>query len=163
MAFSAGKNEDCDNCVTLSAAGTIVLDTDKAFLDAVKAQEAQGKRVTVLRLASPGGSLAPALAMGRSTRQKGVKTLVDDPCASACAFVFMGGAARRATPMMLGVHQFFLGEGTQLSGAATAMTTSQFTVSELLTYAKEMGVDSEVIAIAEATPPSQMHFLARRN
>jgi hypothetical protein len=158
MAFSAARNEDCDNCVTVTAAGTIVAATDKAFLDAVKAQEEQRKRVTVLRLSSPGGSLGSALAMGRFARQKGLKTVAEDICASACAFVFMGGVARHATPMMLGVHQFFLDDGAPSGGAATAIKTSQFTVSELLTYAKEMGVDSEVIGIAEATPPSQMHF-----
>lgn len=158
MTFLAAKNEDCDSCVTLAAAGTIGAETDKAFLDIVKAQEARGKRVTTLRLASPGGSLGPALAMGRLARQKGVKTVVDDKCVSACAFVFMGGVMRHASPMTLGVHQFFLPEGGETSGAATAIKTSQFTVSELLIYAKEMGVDSEVIGIAGATPPSQMHF-----
>jgi len=69
----------------------------------------------------------------------------------------MGGATRQAAPMTLGVHQISFAEGTQLSGAATAVA-SQASISELLIYAKEMGVDSEVISIAAATLPNAMHY-----
>jgi hypothetical protein len=157
MTFTVAKNDDCDNCVTVSAVGRIVSGSDIAFVDAVKMQNAQGKRVSVLNLASPGGSVQPALSMGRSARQWGMKTVVESSCVSACALAFMGGVTRQAAPMTLGVHQVSFSNGPQLSGVATAMV-SQVSVSELLTYAKEMGVDSEVIAIASATPPNEMHY-----
>jgi hypothetical protein len=134
-----------------------VPDSSSAFVNAVNGQTSQGKHVNILRLASPGGSVQPALAMGRSIRRWEIKTVVDGDCVSACALAFMGGVTRSATPMSLGVHQISFSDGAQLSGAASAMV-SQVSVSELLIYAKEMGVDSEVISIATATLPSAMHY-----
>jgi hypothetical protein len=157
MAFTVTNNDACDNCVTMSATGQIVSGSDTAFVNAVNGETAHGKQVSILRLVSPGGSVKPALSMGRSIRQRGIKTVVDSNCASACAFVFMGGVTRFASPMTLGVHQFSYSGSGQASIAATAVD-SQASVAELLNYAKEMGVDSEVISIASATPPSQIHF-----
>jgi hypothetical protein len=157
MAFTAVKNDDCDNCVTVSAVGRFVSGSETAFVDTVKAQTMQGKRVSVVSLASPGGAVQPALSMGRSIRQSGLKTLVESNCVSACALAFMGGVTRHAAPMTLGVHQVSFSNGPQLGGVTTAIV-SQVSISEILTYAKEMGVDSEVIAIAAATPPNEMHY-----
>lgn len=95
--------------------------------------------------------------MGRSIRQWEIKTVVDGDCVSACALVFMGGTTRYASPMSLGVHQISFSDSAQLNGATTAMV-SQASVSELLTYPREMCIDSEVISIAAATLPNQMHY-----
>ncbi|HUO54886.1 MAG TPA: hypothetical protein VMU18_09105, partial [Rhodoblastus sp.] len=157
MRFSAAKNDDCDNCVTLSAAGKFVAGTDSAFAAAVKAQNSLGKKVSAVSLASPGGSVGPALEMGRAIRQAGMKTIVVGNCVSACALTFMGGVTRHAAPMTLGVHQVSFTDGAKLSSDGAAMV-SQASVSELLIYAKEMGVDSEVISIATATLPNEMHY-----
>lgn len=157
MTFTVDSNGECANCATLTASGEITNDSVGAFAQMLKDQSAQGRKLTALRLHSPGGSVMAALAIGRATRAAGLKTVAEQICASACSLVFMGGATRHAAPMMLGVHQFSASDGAKMNGALS-MGVSQILVSELLSYAKEMGIDSEVIGIASATPPGDMHY-----
>src|SRR5215813_10097073 len=79
----------------LIATGTIVPGTARLFAAEI---EKRGTYVTTVVLASPGGSVADALAMGRLIREKKFATEVEAEqyCASSCPLVFAGGAVRRA-------------------------------------------------------------------
>lgn len=64
----------------------------KAFLDKPRSQP-----IRVLYLASGGGKVAPAIAIGRMVRKAGIATAVDADsaaCSSACTFVFVAGIRR---------------------------------------------------------------------
>jgi hypothetical protein len=81
-----------------------------------KCDEARLRRVLqiarpigTISLVSPGGSLDEAFAMGRTLREFGATTLIEDgnKCISACNFLFMGGAIRMMEPSgVFMVHMF---------------------------------------------------------
>ena len=59
-------------------------------------------------LNSAGGNVLQSLMLGKAIRQQGFSTTVQGggACASACAFVFLGGVERSAGPSArIGVHQ----------------------------------------------------------
>src|SRR5215831_918264 len=78
----------------LFATGTIVPGTAEVFAAEVAKR---GSYVTTVVLASPGGSVADALTMGRLIREKTFATEVEAGhyCASSCPLVFAGGMVRR--------------------------------------------------------------------
>jgi hypothetical protein len=96
-------------------------------------------------------------------------------CASACVFAFAGGVSRfasRATPPdqvgfqeigRLGVHQFYdagtLLEPTALLMDAEDRISDQQIIALLLRYLSAMDVSAELLQIASATDPRDMHYL----
>jgi hypothetical protein len=65
--------------------------------------------IGTISLVSDGGSLDEAFAMGRTLRDFGATTLIEDgnKCISACNFIFMGGAIRMMEPSgVFMVHMF---------------------------------------------------------
>ena|SRR2546428_637886 len=125
---------------------------------------------------SPGGSLAGALALGRTIRKLRYETCLapeysrviegtlgneevfapEVVCASACAFALIGGINRHLeTGARYGVHQF---TGVR---ANIGDTNTQITVVLLAIYLEEMGVSRNLLDVASLVPPDQLHWLSQ--
>lgn len=110
--------------------------------------ELRARRAIGLIINSPGGSVDEARKLGRYLRANGMRTAVDDYCASACIDVLAGGVERYATPhAKLGVHQ------SRVPRRYSSHEGGQLYVADAFLYLREMGVDAEV-AIAAAVVPS---------
>jgi hypothetical protein len=78
--------------------------SDSAIIDLARAI-ADSRHVRVLQLTSQGGDALAAMNMERLVRSRGLITYVPRLCASACAFVFLGGRERYVGPgATLGFH-----------------------------------------------------------
>lgn len=114
-----------------------------------------------LVLQSPGGSVADALALGRTLRAKGIGTTVLDGeiCYSACPYLLAGGAERHVSPgASVGVHQHSFGENTLLP-AFLAVEDIQRGQADVMAYLDAMGIDPMVMTHAMATPADEIYVL----
>lgn len=112
---------------------------------------------------SPGGSVSDALTIGRTLRDLGTPTVVDDNavCLSACPYAFAGGPTRTvAQEGRIGVHQHSFGESTVLP-AFLATEDIQRGQAEVLEHLDAMGVDLRIMGPALATPPDEIYVLSR--
>ncbi|TKW66021.1 MAG: hypothetical protein DI616_12830 [Paracoccus denitrificans] len=116
---------------------------------------------TRVSLDSSGGSVADALAIGRTIRAGGFDTIIEDGsvCLSACPYMFSGGVTRQATQgAVVGVHQHFFGKNTLLP-AFMAVRDVQRAQASVMDYLDEMGVDLRLMSYALRTPPEEIHVL----
>lgn len=112
-------------------------------------------------LDSSGGSVADALAIGRTIRSSGFATEVGDGsvCLSACPYMLAGGVTRLAADgAVVGVHQHFFGKNTLLP-AFMAVRDVQRAQASVMDYLDEMGVDLRLMSYALRTPPEEIHVL----
>jgi hypothetical protein len=153
----------------LVARGAINLETPTLFgaLMASMRRAPGSSESAVIEIDSPGGSLIGGMVLGRAIRAYGLSTSVRSgrECASACAIAFMGGVTRFvARDGKLGVHQFASPPTIKIPDSAKFpgqdVVAGQDLVGQLLDYAKEMGVSTDIIAIASRTPPSDIHWLS---
>jgi hypothetical protein len=111
---------------------------------------------TVL-MSSPGGDLNQAMIVGEIIRSHGLATAVGiadasgqvrpSYCASACVFVYAGGARRYGVEgSRLGVHRF----ATSVPGRDPVAET-QRTTGMVLSYLTKMGVSSSVVEAMSET------------
>jgi hypothetical protein len=141
----------------LIATGAIVPGTAEVFAAEIAKR---GSYVTTVVLASPGGSVADALAMGRLIREKNFTTEVEAGryCASSCPLVFAGGAERRAGKgAAIGVHQVSAMATTPLR-AEEGMQDAQIVSAVCQRYLRDMGVDLEVWVHAMETPSERLFY-----
>lgn len=116
---------------------------------------------TRVALDSSGGSVADALAIGRTIRGAGYDTVVDDGsvCLSACPYMLAGGTTRKvAAGGVVGVHQHDFGENT-IRPAFMAIRDLQRSQAGVLDYLTDMGIDLAVMPIALRTPPESITVL----
>ena len=116
---------------------------------------------TRVLLDSSGGSVADALAIGRTIRGAGFSTGVEDGavCLSACPYILAGGVTRQATEgAVVGVHQHYFGKNTLLP-AFLAVSDVQRAQASVMDYLDEMGVDLRLMSLALRTPPEEIHIL----
>jgi|HubBroStandDraft_6_1064221.scaffolds.fasta_scaffold38631_2 hypothetical protein len=141
----------------LIATGAIVPGTADVFAAEIAKR---GSYVTTVVLASPGGSVADALAMGRLIRDKKFTTEVEAEhyCASSCPLVFAGGAERRAgRNAAIGVHQVSAMAAAPLR-AEEGMQDAQVVSAVCQRYLRDMGVDLEVWVHAMETPSERLFY-----
>jgi Clp protease len=115
------------------------------------------KRVTLLVLNSPGGSVLEAQEMAKSIRAFGAPVLVpgNAVCASACFMLFAAGRNRLAEPgAMIGVHS------ASVSGGNETMDTLGVTTL-MAREAAAYGVPSGITGRMVTTRPGQMAWLTR--
>lgn len=111
--------------------------------------------------------MQPALQIGLLIRKLGWRTRVTggDRCASACAYLFMSGKARRVDrTARIGVHQFWY-RAKHLSSQqseAEIYKRSQINFSLLLFYVRKMGVSSQTLELAGKTEPQRISWLTRQ-
>jgi len=122
---------------------------------------ARGTVPATVFLDSPGGSVADALAIGRSLRALGVATRISaaDVCLSACPYILAAGTTRTVdTDAWVGVHQHYFGENTALP-AFLAVADIQRGQGEVMGYLIEMGIDPGLMQPALLTPPDEIYLL----
>lgn len=105
-------------------------------------------RARLVRLHSPGGSLAVAGNIRNDIRDRHMDTLVTTHCASACTVAFLAGERRVIAPgARLGFHRF------TIAGRETGQADSY-----LLRYYWVAGIAQDFIDRAVATPASSMWY-----
>jgi hypothetical protein len=141
----------------LIATGAIVPGTAAMFAAEIAKR---GSYVTTVVLASPGGSVADALAMGRLIREKRFVTEVEAgrSCASSCPLVLAGGTVRRVgAKATIGVHQVSSMASIPLP-AGEGMQDAQIVSAVCQRYLHDMGVDLEVWVHAMETPSERLFY-----
>jgi len=113
----------------------------------------------VLFLDSPGGSLVPAIEIGKLVRQKGYATVVLDEgtCSSACALIWLAGKPRYLQGAgHLGFHASYSEEGGQLveTGLGNAMVGH---------YLSQLGLPEEAVVFATSASPYELTWLNAEN
>jgi hypothetical protein len=154
----------------IAASGQIRSDTVTAFEAFAKRNKLDG---LVLALDSTGGSVEPAMRLGRLFRQNNLTVVVgktlevgfknaelvfhlstrEGSCNSACVLLLMGGAKRLVSPgAFVGVHQFSRAVNSDGSLARPEITVVDFERAQMLTadlavYYQEMGIDQRLLQI----------------
>ena len=114
------------------------------FMDKIKVDDdfelrkaLRNHEIDTFVLASPGGSVWAGLSMAGIIFDKELRVIIPKfaDCASACSFMFFGGAERLSLGR-LGVHQFSSSGNPQASPQKT-QSASQFTVSEIIGFLNE--------------------------
>jgi hypothetical protein len=111
--------------------------------------------VVVVSLSSPGGSVAPAIAIGRMVRARGFMTLVGRAgfCASACTLIWLSGKhAVVQRNAYLGFHAAAV--NGQFSAEGTAYVAS---------YLRELGLTPAQIQYAVGTPQPLIRVATERD
>jgi hypothetical protein len=163
----------------IAVQGEINDDTPDAFLNFVSENVGGGNMRGVVLLDSPGGKVVASMELGRAIRRLGMAVVVARPaaeadhgglslasgrCYSACVYALMGGA-RRVVPSgsKVGVHRMFnystnfdLAEGGVVRERNLDDGGMRATLSE---YARDMGVSTELVTLAERTSPDQLYML----
>lgn len=108
-----------------------------------------------LSLASLGGNVQAALAIGAMVRREGLRTLVEPRaiCASACGLVWLAGTARTMAPEAhVGLHAAYLKRnGVSVeTGAANALVGA---------YLGRLGFDDRAIVYLTSAPPEDMTWI----
>ncbi|WP_022706751.1 hypothetical protein [Paracoccus zeaxanthinifaciens] len=113
-------------------------------------------------LDSSGGSVADALAIGRTIRGAGYDTRIaqGSVCMSACPYMLAGGTERRADEgSTVGVHQHYFGKNAILP-AFMAVSDVQRAQASVMDYLTEMGVDLRMMIPALRTAPEDISVLS---
>lgn len=130
---------------TLDFSGPIVFGVKKRVREVLDAHPA----ITTLRLASPGGRVVEARELSQIVGARGLTTIADGNCASACTVVFMAGRDRVITPAStLGFHRYRSPDKEQLE-AEENMTIDR-------RYFSTRGLPDWFIDRAFTTPNSTM-------
>lgn len=123
----------------------------------------------IVLLDSPGGDGDIAMQMGRLLRKHQAHIFVSRQCDSACAFLFMGGVARAASPDTLGVHAGRLTEMTQDGSIVREVDASRsldrsFQLAtynrDVRRYLEEMGIDHRILDVMLAHRTSDVYRLS---
>jgi len=138
----------------------------------------------VIFLNSPGGSVSPAMRLGVMFRKLGSTVIVgqversrefgNDPkvgvplrygsCMSACVFALMGGK-RRIVPQEseVGVHRIHTQGQIDVASPDKRrmyLFADRDLVAQMRGYARMMGVDPDLINLAESVGPDRLHKLS---
>ncbi len=110
----------------------------------------------IVLLNSEGGSVLPALEIGRAIRLKGFATAVasDTLCASACALTWLAGTPRLAGEgANIGFHASYVvsNGSSNVSGVANALIGA---------YLNQLGLSEDAIVFVTSAPPEGMAWLS---
>ena len=113
----------------------------------------------IIKLASPGGDVYTAMAIGRWARARDAVTMVDSigstdaRCYSSCALIYIGGVIR-VNGGEIGLHRPYLA-GPPLAATEVRAAVLQM-ISGVQEYVAEMGVTPDFTHIMINTPPGAM-------
>jgi hypothetical protein len=109
--------------------------------------------VKTLVLDSVGGRLQEASWIARIVRERGLDTMVEGVCMSACTFIFLAGADRAATPnAQIGFHR------ASTRGLLQPENVADVMLDEYRAY----GISQGFLERVAATPPESMWFPERK-
>ena len=142
---------DSDNFSVIKVGGPIIGGDSDRF-DAIAAS-VTGKAVVIL--ASPGGKVVEAMAIGERIHANGYGTAVGDDniCASACALIWVAGSKRFVSETArVGFHAAYTGSGDDAreTGAGNALVGA---------YLTKLGLSYEAILYATSAAPDDMAWL----
>ena len=140
----------CGKPCTISIGGQIREADYPAFHDLAAAHPD-----ALVVLTGPGGSVGPALAIGREIRARGMRTVVPAgaTCASACSLIWLAGTQRLlGADARIGFHAL----STQ-SRAGNRTETHAFD-SELVRYLNHLDYAIDVTATIVNTPSALVHW-----
>ena len=132
-----------------------ILEPDQAAFE-----ELAGRyRKAVVFLESPGGSLLPAIEIGKLLRQKGFATVVLDQstCTSACALIWLAGTPRYLQGAgHLGFHASYTEVGGQLveTGVGNAIVGH---------YLSQLDLSEKAVIFATSATPYEINSLTADN
>lgn len=114
--------------------GIISKDAASRFDDVIQRSASLGCSNPFLLLESPGGLLFDALDLGIEIRRAGFRTITRSACASACAFIFLGGTERILVGSLakIGIHQPARGVGPNRRCDPTTYTSAAHDMSAYL-------------------------------
>ena len=128
-----------------------------------------GSLPRTLVISSPGGELLGAVMLGQTLRQLGIRTVVGSIAAAANGQaglgVLMGGTTRSVVPgSLVGVHSpqpvMVVGGRAYVPDRAATRYLVQRTGPALRLYARQMGVSSSLIDVANGVPHTSVRNLS---
>jgi hypothetical protein len=165
----------CPNVIV--AEGVIETDTPQLFVDFLRSTSDDRKLRRIVFFNSRGGNVVASMVFGHILRELRVGGIVGrfdggsgsgpfvGECLSACVYAMMG-AVRRVAPAgsQVALHRMSIIENEGGGGwGGPAHVTRSFAdkpmVAILKRYARRMGVDPSLVALAESLPPDEMHML----
>lgn len=150
---SVERLED-ENTVIIAVTGEIEAGDDDVFRKAALESDS-----AIVWLDSPGGALAPALAIGRMLRISEFPTVVADGsvCASSCALIWLAGSPRFLAPEgMVGFHASYREE----SGALIETGVGNAMVGHFLS---QMNLPERAVIFATSASPHSITWLSSAN
>jgi hypothetical protein len=120
-----------------------------------------GYGVKIVSFNSDGGDIMEAMKFGRAIRDLGLNTIqgVDNSCASACVYAFMGGIERDAAEGSLGVHRGIYSTDEDDADVDTAIEYMQETTGELIGYLDDMGANPALLRISLSVSHDDVRYL----
>jgi hypothetical protein len=113
---------------------------DSGFYERFMIELERAPGLSVVELGSGGGSVKDAIQAGREIRRRGLETILQDNCYSACPLVFAGGTSRTVWVTRtgdFGFHRLATRDGISLP--------DNHAFYELIgEYLDEMGVDKDI-------------------
>ncbi len=155
------------------------METPQAFLDFLKSGSANGSLRRIVFFNSRGGNVVASMIFGHIMRELRLAGVVGrfetggggpgpfvGECLSACVYALMGAVRRVAPPgSEVGLHRMSIveneGGGWQGSAHQTRSFADAPMVAVLGRYARRMGVNPELVRMAESLPPDTVHMLTR--
>jgi hypothetical protein len=158
------------------AEGVIESDTPQGFVDFLRSTSGDDKLKRIVFFNSRGGNVVASMVFGHILRELRVAGIVGrfegssesgpfvGECLSACVYAMMG-AVRRVAPegSEVALHRMSIveneGGGWGLPSHVTRSFADKPMVTILKRYARRMGVNPAMVALAESLPPDSMHLL----
>lgn len=168
------RDQTCEaNCEHwIQAEGSITAESVVQFNALVDALPVK-RRITVF-LSSPGGSVVGAMALGKAfraakanvviaslTKDRELNLQAGARCVSACAYAFLGGVRRSLAPgSQVGLHRMVSLRNEGPFGVFQKRIYDNGSLKILLEeYVSEMGVNSEIVDVAERSRPDAIRIL----
>lgn len=135
------------------------------------AREAKLAEGAIVFLDSRGGDHVTGIALGREIRKRGFDTYVAgydrvtrdftaSDCASACAYMFVGGVRRGAAEeSRLGVHQLAM---VNPRSAPEGVTNAQWLMGLAAEHIQAMGANPQLLSLALKTPSNGIYWMSRK-
>jgi len=168
VAFDGGRfvlrravNKEC----VVALQGEVTQSANLKFNDVVKKAKAQDcARPLILLLESPGGSVDAGLALARSVREEGMRTIARYECASSCANIFLGGTERVlwGSRAAIGLHQISNVRGVGSFGTTTCVASRDDPAVQALRRHLRFVVpetSDEIMRIVMNTPCSDIEWV----
>jgi hypothetical protein len=173
---SADCKYKCPNVVV--ADGVIEPETPEAFLDFARQAANSPNLKSVMLINSPGGNVVASMEFGVKLRELGMAAIVASygydgsragatpgECVSACVYALMG-AVRRVAPTQsrVALHRMSVVQTEEPmrghAGAVSRRLADGRLVDIVARYARQMGVNPEVVRQAESLDPDHIRSLS---
>ncbi len=152
LAAGTGRADSPDYRITVLAGGAELeysgaIETGSS--GALRAALDENEGVRALHLKSNGGNVFYGRQMQNLVHERGLTTIVDQNCMSACALVFLGGQQRYLAPgAQLGFHRASAGGASQFEIDSFEESDAQFM--------RAMGISDAFVEKAFSTPSSDI-------